>query len=114
MAPDCKSGEVSSTQVRILLCPYVEIWISKKKNKRDIYTAGVAQLVEHQPSKLNVVGSSPITRSVIDGGPRCCRSVVVARRLGKAQVVGSIPTGSSLVYERSSPGSQTTCWDHML
>ena len=56
--------------------------------------AGVAQLVEHQPSKLNVVGSSPITRFVMDGGHRCCRSVVVARRLGKAQVVGSIPTGS--------------------
>jgi hypothetical protein len=25
--------------------------------------AGVAQLVEHQPSKLNVVGSRPISRS---------------------------------------------------
>tara|TARA_Y100001937_G_C6916884_1_gene240030 strand:+ start:270 stop:380 length:111 start_codon:yes stop_codon:yes gene_type:complete len=26
--------------------------------------AGVAQLVERQPSKLNVVGSIPITRSI--------------------------------------------------
>ncbi len=34
--------------------------------------AGVAQLVEHQPSKLNVVGSSPISRSgllSLFGGP---------------------------------------------
>ena len=27
--------------------------------------AGVAQLVERQPSKLNVVGSTPITRSIL-------------------------------------------------
>ena len=30
-------------------------------------SAGVAQLVERQPSKLNVVGSSPISRSRSDG-----------------------------------------------
>tara|TARA_B100000530_G_scaffold291099_1_gene207682 strand:+ start:181 stop:297 length:117 start_codon:yes stop_codon:yes gene_type:complete len=29
--------------------------------------AGVAQLVERQPSKLNVVGSRPITRSIFPG-----------------------------------------------
>ena len=27
--------------------------------------AGVAQLVEHQPSKLNVAGSSPVSRSIL-------------------------------------------------
>src|SRR5688572_20157409 len=31
-------------------------------------SAGVAQLVERQPSKLNVVGSSPISRSVVSVG----------------------------------------------
>ena len=28
--------------------------------------AGVAQLVERQPSKLNVAGSSPVSRSIFD------------------------------------------------
>jgi hypothetical protein len=32
-------------------------------NRQHKNSAGVAQLVEHQPSKLNVVGSSPISRS---------------------------------------------------
>ena len=31
--------------------------------KMTIRNASVAQLVEHQPSKLNVVGSKPIARS---------------------------------------------------
>jgi hypothetical protein len=30
--------------------------------------AGVAQLVEHQPSKLRVAGSSPVARFEVDGG----------------------------------------------
>ena len=29
-----------------------------------IYYAGVAQLVEHQPSKLRVAGSNPVSRSI--------------------------------------------------
>ena len=33
-----------------------------KITKKNNFFAGVAQLVERQPSKLNVVGSIPITR----------------------------------------------------
>jgi hypothetical protein len=29
--------------------------------------AGIAQLVEREPSKLGVAGSSPVSRSIIDG-----------------------------------------------
>src|SRR5213596_258605 len=47
--------------------------------------AGVAQLVEHQPSKLRVAGSSPVARSVA----RVAQSV--ERVLGKDEVTGSIP-----------------------
>ena len=36
--------------------------------------AGIAQLVERQPSKLNVAGSSPVSRSSIFSGP----SLIVA------------------------------------
>jgi hypothetical protein len=30
-----------------------------------IYDAGVAQLAEHQPSKLRVAGSIPVSRSIL-------------------------------------------------
>ena len=50
--------------------------------------AGVAQLVEHQPSKLRVAGSSPVARSVA----RVAQSV--ERVLGKDEVTGSIPVAS--------------------
>src|SRR6266581_5146844 len=50
--------------------------------------AGVAQLVEHQPSKLRVAGSSPVARSVA----RVAQSV--ERALGKDEVTGSIPVAS--------------------
>src|SRR2546426_7806624 len=50
--------------------------------------AGVAQLVEHQPSKLRVTGSSPVARSVA----RVAQSV--ERVLGKDEVTGSIPVAS--------------------
>ncbi len=30
--------------------------------------AGVAQLVEHQPSKLRVAGSNPVSRSIFKPG----------------------------------------------
>lgn len=59
MAPDCKSGGLRPTQVRILLCPF---HTKDRKDKKDFYTAGVAQLAEHQLSKLNVTGSIPVTR----------------------------------------------------
>jgi hypothetical protein len=37
-----------------------------KRATQSAFSAGVAQLVERQPSKLNVVGSSPISRSAVD------------------------------------------------
>ncbi len=48
--------------------------------------ARVAQLVERQPSKLNVAGSNPVSRSFLS---RC--SSGVERFLGKEEVTGSIP-----------------------
>ena len=54
--------------------------------------AGVAQLVEHQPSKLRVAGSSPVARLNI-GDARVAQSV--ERILGKDEVIGSIPIASS-------------------
>ena|SRR5688572_1971285 len=52
--------------------------------------AGVAQLVEHQPSKLRVAGSSPVARFVA----RVAQ--LVERILGKDEVRGSIPRASLL------------------
>jgi hypothetical protein len=81
--------------------------------------AGVAQLVEHQPSKLRVAGSSPVSRSMswVCGSssvgrasasqaegrgfesrfPLYCADVaqLVERFLGKEEVTGSIPVISS-------------------
>jgi hypothetical protein len=52
-------------------------------------SAGVAQLVEREPSKLEVAGSSPVSRSVA----RVAQSV--EHSLGKGEVTGSIPVASS-------------------
>ena len=49
--------------------------------------AGVAQLVELQPSKLTVAGSSPVSRSILVS--RC--SSGVERFLGKEEATGSNP-----------------------
>ena len=54
--------------------------------------AGVAQLVEHQPSKLRVAGSSPVARSETKRVARVAQSV--ERILGKDEVTGSIPVAS--------------------
>ena len=51
--------------------------------------AGVAQLVERQPSKLNVVGSRPITRSI------AAIAQLVEQLICNQQVVGSSPISSS-------------------
>ena len=54
--------------------------------------AGVAQLVELQPSKLIVAGSSPVSRSLFF----CRRSSGVERFLGKEEVGGSNPLVGSI------------------
>ncbi len=56
--------------------------------------AGVAQLVEHQPSKLRVAGSSPVARFAEGEGPAPVAQSV-ERILGKDEVTGSTPVGSS-------------------
>ena len=63
--------------------------------KSAISWAGVAQLVERQPSKLNVASSSLVSRSkffedfeLIEFSPS---SSVVERILGKDEVTGSNP-----------------------
>ena len=59
--------------------------------------AGVAQLVEHQPSKLRVASSNLVARSSFqalwDSGPR---SSGVERLLGKEEVMGSNPISGSI------------------
>ena len=52
--------------------------------------AGVAQLVERKPSKLDVAGSSPVSRS--EGRTTSARvAQSVEHPLGKGEVIGSIP-----------------------
>lgn len=58
MAADCKSATRRVTEVRILLSAPLT-GLLRKADRR----AGVAQLVERQPSKLNVAGSNPVSRS---------------------------------------------------
>ena len=59
--------------------------------------AGVAQLVERQPSKLNVASSSLVSRSKVFFENPCPSSSGVERILGKDEVSGSNPDlGSSI------------------
>ena len=64
-------------------------------------TAGVAQLVERQPSKLNVAGSNPVSRSLVTY-PNAHLAQSAEHVLGKDEVVGSIPMVSST---HSTPSS---------
>ena len=60
-------------------------------------SAGVAQLVERKPSKLDVAGSSPVSRSVrrMKEVGRRMKDARIAQSvehiLGKDEVTGSIP-----------------------
>jgi hypothetical protein len=56
-------------------------------------SAGVAQLVERQPSKLQVAGSNLVSRSKINRISRF--SSVVEHFLGKEEVMGSNPINGS-------------------
>ena len=64
--------------------------------------AGVAQLVEHQPSKLRVASSNLVARSSFhslwDSGPR---SSGVERLLGKEEVMSSNLIAGSIIAARS-------------
>src|SRR5690606_38357608 len=73
--------------------------------------AEVAQLVEHQPSKLNVAGSNPVFRSKLLcirehlslEGNYCRRSSGVERFLGKEEVAGSNPAVGSNIFSAIKP-----------
>ena len=91
-AAGCKPAGLAPSKVRILPAP-------PSVGGRNTYvSAGVAQLVEHQPSKLRVAGPSPVSRSSFIGraelqGPR---GSVVEHFLGKEGVTGSIPVVGSI------------------
>jgi hypothetical protein len=55
---------------------------------KEFVFAGIAQLVEHQPSKLRVAGSSPVSRFV---GLVAHVAQAVEHFLGKEEVTGSNP-----------------------
>ena len=64
-------------------------------------TAEVAQLIEHQPSKLRVASLSLVFRSKIS---RQCSSGV-EHFLGKEEVAGSNPAIGSIIAKVDSPDS---------
>ena len=82
----------------------MDLWLLLPSNvHRRSQFAGVTQLVESQPSKLLVAGSSPVSRSygefgrqkVVDAGIACVAQLV-EHFLGKEEVTGSIPVASSV------------------
>jgi hypothetical protein len=58
--------------------------------------AGIAQWLEHQPSKLRVAGSSPVSRSIARGKGEAHVAQSVEHFLGKEEVTGSIPVVGSI------------------
>src|SRR5947208_2791495 len=70
--------------VRIHHPPLTRAGIDLRENTQ----AGVAQLVERQPSKLNVAGSNPVARS---RSKSAHLAQLAEHVLGKDEVVGSIP-----------------------
>jgi hypothetical protein len=77
-------------------------------------TAGVAQLVERQPSKLQVAGSNLVSRSRSKTVDYLLSrfSSVVEHFLGKEEVMGSNPIngsafyGTTYLWARLGPGQQ--------
>ena len=86
IAADCKSAP-SGSVVRVHLFPLNNV-------------AEVAQLIEHQPSKLRAAGLSPVFRSKRLRERQC--SSGVERILGKDEVAGSIPAIGSSKYTQAS------------
>ena len=97
MAPGCKPGG---------LTPYVGSNPTPcTSGQSTMFWAGVAQLVEHQPSKLRVASSNLVARSRFetrwDSGPR---SSGVERLLGKEEVMSSNLIAGSSVYKKVRRG----------
>ena len=64
--------------------------VSRRSGAIRSYLAGVAQLVERQPSKLNVAGSTPVSRSADSRWQSSAHiAQVVERVLGKDEVTSS-------------------------
>ena len=61
--------------------------------------AGVAQLVEHQPSKLRVAGSSPVARSDTDG--YVVRRIATSYFVTEVRLPGVSPAG--IAFKAASP-----------
>ena len=110
----CPSGQreqtvnlpAKPTEVRILPSPPASRFIAV--GKKDVSAgAGIAQGLEHQPSKLRVAGSNPVSRSILSPTPGRFLSRPLAvehsspcssgveRFLGKEEVTGSIPVMGS-------------------
>ena len=99
---DCKSDSVcfrwfESIPLHHLKAFHKVTSVFKLSNRFIVY-AGVAQLVEHQPSKLGVESSSLFARSIFwsCAVDFCSRGSVVEHFLGKEEVTGSIPVVSSI------------------
>ena len=85
---------VLPSQVRILLSP-----------QPTYYNAGVAQLVERQPSKLNVAGSNPVSRSTRSSQTTCTadvaqgQSVSLVRKRSRVQISSlALKINTKLLY----------------
>src|SRR5262245_24186281 len=65
-ATDCKSVAPRASKVRILSSPPPARRASSGAAGAVVARAGVAQLVELQPSKLDVAGSNPVARSITE------------------------------------------------
>ena len=102
MGADCKSAGFMPTEVRILSSP----GIYKEMIFLRVLFAGVAQLVEHQPSKLRVAGSNLVSRFPYNGIFGTCSFLIQIKMnafrfahvaqsaehfLGKEEVTGPIP-----------------------
>jgi hypothetical protein len=120
MAPDCKSGGLSPTQVRILLCPIacVAHKLSGMETKLWVGKRGCSSMVEHRSSKpiTRVRFPSPAwaqsPRTAVRGlADRCCSSAV-ERVLGKDEVLGSSPSSSS--WKRTKFHFRFDSWNLVL
>jgi hypothetical protein len=83
---DCKSAGVS-----------LRWFESIPRHHYNFVSAGVAQLVERHPSKVDVESSSLFARSILKSVKYCSRGSVVEYFLGKEEVTSSILVASSIL-----------------
>ena len=90
----CPSGQREQT---VNLPAYAYVGSNPALSTKLIWSkllAGVAQLVEHQPSKLRAASSNLVSRSICDNsgkiGKGCPCGLVVEHTLGKGEIMSSI------------------------